>query len=273
MSPGHRPDGGHVADVLAKILARKREELAEAQRSCPLVEMRQRVDAAPAPRDFLQSLRDHAPLALIAEVKKASPSAGLIRADFDPVKIAQTYERHGAACLSVLTDQDFFQGSLRYLEQVRAAVSIPVLRKDFLIDPYQVFEARASGADAVLLIAECLSDAQLRELYDVATQLRMTSLIELYDPENLPRVLAVHPPLVGVNNRDLRSFVTDLNHTIRLRSQVPAGVLLVGESGIHTRADATRLQSAGVDAILVGESLMRQPDVGRAVDQLLGRDS
>jgi indole-3-glycerol phosphate synthase len=194
----------------------------------------------------------------------------VIRADFRPVEIAQTYERHGASCLSVLTDVQFFQGSLDYLRAIRQAIGIPVLRKDFLLDSYQLIEARAAGADAVLLIAECLDDCNLRKLHNEAIELGLTPLVELYEPANLPRVLAAGATLIGVNNRDLRTFEVDLEHTIRLRRDVPDECLLVGESGIYTREDAQRLEAAGVDAILVGESLMREADIGAAVDRLLG---
>ena len=185
--------------------------------------------------------------------------------------IAKVYEAHGATCLSVLTDEQFFQGNLEYLRQVRQAVSIPVLRKDFILDTYQLVEARAAGADAVLLIAECLDDCNLRKLHNEAVELNLTPLVEFYEPENLDRVLAAGASLIGVNNRDLRTFQVDLDHTIRMREKVPLDCVFVGESGIETRADAIRLQLAGVDAMLVGESLMRQADIGAAVDRLLAR--
>jgi indole-3-glycerol phosphate synthase len=209
---------------------------------------------------------------LIAEVKKASPSQGVIRADFDPVAIARTYESAGAACLSVLTDETYFQGRLDYLRQIRAATRIPLLRKDFILDSYQLVESRVAGADAVLLIAECLDDCNLRKLHNEAIELGLAPLVEFYEPQNLPRVLAAGAQLIGINNRDLRTFAVDLAHTIRLRPQVPDDCLLVAESGIHTRADVLRLQSAGIDAMLVGESLMRQPDIHAAVNQLLGKE-
>jgi indole-3-glycerol phosphate synthase len=193
----------------------------------------------------------------------------VIRADFQPVEIAQTYERHGATCLSVLTDVQFFQGSLDYLAAIRRATNLPLLRKDFILDSYQLVEARVAGADAVLLIAECLDDCNLRKLHNEAVELGLTPLVEFYEPENLARVLAAGAQLIGVNNRDLRTFAVDLEHTIRLRQEVPADAVLVGESGIYSRADVLRLQEAGVDAMLVGESLMRDPDIGAAVDRLL----
>jgi indole-3-glycerol phosphate synthase len=222
-------------------------------------------------RDFFGPLAAEGPIRLIAEVKKASPSAGVIREDFDPVAIAKIYEAHGASCLSVLTDESYFQGSLDYLRDVRAAVQLPVLRKDFIIDSYQLLEARAAGADAVLLIAECLDDCLLRGLHAEAVELGMTPLVELYDPANLPRVLEAGATLVGVNNRNLHTFEVDLEHTLRMRREIPDDCVLVGESGIKTHADVERLAAAGVDAILVGESLMRQADIGAAVDELLSR--
>lgn len=256
-------------NVLSRIIDHKRTEIAEAQRLRPAAELEQRIAQAPPVRDFVAALQAAPDIGLIAEIKKASPSAGIIRPDFDPVAIARIYEQHGASCLSVLTDERFFQGHLDYLRQIRAAVQIPVLRKDFLIDRYQVLEARAAGADCILLIAECLDDCHLRDLYFYASELGMESLIEIYDPENLDRVLKLEPALLGVNNRDLRTFVTDLDHTVRLASQIPNTTLLVSESGIRTRADIDRVKHAGARAILVGETLMRNPDLGSAVDELL----
>lgn len=259
-----------MSDVLEKIVSHKRREVEAARAARPPESLRERLSQAPPVRDFARALREGTGTRVIAEVKKASPSAGLIRADFDPVAIATTYERHGAACVSVLTDEQFFQGRLEYLTAVRQAVSIPVLRKDFLIDRYQVLEARAAGADCVLLIAECLDDCTLRDLYFHASELGMEALIEIYDPENLDRVLRLEPALLGINNRDLRTFVTDLEHSIALRDRVPDSCLLVSESGIHTRADVERLAKAGIDAILVGETLMRAPDIGARLDELRG---
>lgn len=256
--------------ILDKIVATKREEVARAKAERPESALRQRLADAPPTRDFLAALSAGPPIRLIAEVKKASPSKGVIRADFDPVAIARTYEEHGASCISVLTDEQYFQGSLEYLRQVRAAVDLPVLRKDFIIDPYQVVEARVAGADAVLLIAECLDDAMLKQLHDAIVDLGMTPLVELYEPANLSRVLQIGARLIGVNNRDLRTFEVDLEHTLRLRRQIPADRVAVGESGIRTRQDAGRLEAAGVQAMLVGESLLVKPDVAAAVDELLG---
>ena len=257
--------------ILDDIVATKRREIAEAQAKVPLESLQEQVADAPAPRDFFAALADAPPVRLIAEVKKASPSRGVIREDFDPVAIAKIYEAHGASCLSVLTDRDFFQGALEYLRAVRAAVELPVLRKDFIIDPYQVFEARVAGADAVLLIAECLDDVSLKELHDLIVQLGMTPLVELHQPENLPRVVRIGAKLIGINNRDLHTFKTDIGQTIQLRREIPSDRLVVGESGIHDRAQVETLEAAGVSAMLVGESLMREADLGAAVDRLLGK--
>lgn len=259
-----------ASSTLDKIVAAKRGQIAADRQRVPEAELRRRLAEAPAPRDFFAALAAPGPIKLIAEVKKASPSAGVIRADFDPVKIAETYVRHGASCLSVLTDEPFFQGRLEYLTAVRAAVAAPVLRKDFILDSYQLLEARAAGADAVLLIAECLDDCQLRKLHNETIELGMTPLVELYQRENLPRVLEAGATLVGVNNRDLRTFTVDLEHSLRLREAVPAHCVMVSESGIKTRADVERLQAAGIEAMLVGESLMRESDIGAAVSRLLG---
>ena len=260
-----------MTSILDEIVATKQQEIAAARQARPESELRAALLDAPPVRDFLAALSGPGGIHLIAEVKKASPSKGVIREDFQPVEIARTYERHGAAAISVLTDQPYFQGCLQYLSEIRAAVDIPLLRKDFILDCYQLLEARAAGADAVLLIAECLDDELLHRLHEEALQLGMTPLIELYEPDNLPRVLASGARLIGVNNRDLRSFEVDLQHAVRLRRQIPRDRLLVGESGIHTAADVQMLQAAGVNAILVGESLMASPDIGAAVDRLLGR--
>jgi len=257
--------------ILDDIVAHKRHEIDAAKSARPESQVRLAAVAAPPPRKFFDALAAPGPIKLIAEVKKASPSAGVIRADFEPVQIARIYEQHGATCLSVLTDEKFFQGSLDYLRGIRATVDLPVLRKDFILDKYQLYEARAAGADAVLLIAECLDDCHLRALHNEAVNLGMAPLVELYDPENLPRVLEAGATLIGINNRDLRTFKTDLNHTLRLREKLPDTFVLVSESGIRTRADVERLEAAGVDAILVGETLMANADIGKAVDALLGK--
>ncbi len=258
-------------NVLDKIVATKRTEIAAAKRARPEAAVREQAAEAPVVRDFFAALAAVGPIRLIAEIKRASPSAGVIRADFNPLEIGRTYERHGANCLSVLTDEQYFQGSLGDLRDVRAAVGLPVLRKDFILDSYQLYEARAAGADAVLLIAECLDDCHLRKLHDEAVALGMSPLVELYEPQNLQRVLDAGATLIGVNNRNLRTFETDLDHTLRLRQRIPDECVLVSESGIRTRADVERLSAAGVDAILVGETLMASADIGAAVDALLGR--
>lgn len=257
--------------VLDEIVASKRREIEAAKAARSESDLRTAANAAARPRDFFQALAAPGPIKLIAEVKKASPSAGIIRADFNPVAIARTYQQHGATCLSVLTDAPFFQGSLDDLRRVRAEVSLPVLRKDFILDKYQLLEARAAGADAVLLIAECLDDCNLRALHNEAVALGMTPLVELYEPENLPRVLEAGATLIGINNRNLHTFKTDLDHTLRMREKVPDTCLLVAESGIRTRSDVERLEAAGVDAILVGETLMASPDIGAAVAALLAQ--
>jgi indole-3-glycerol phosphate synthase len=256
--------------ILDDIVASKRREVAGARRWMPLEELEAQAAEAPPPRDFRAAIAGPGPIRLIAEVKKASPSASVIRADFDPIAIARAYQEHGAACISVLTDAPYFQGHLSYLARIRASVAIPLLRKDFLIDEYQVVEARLAGADAILLIAEILDDDAMAAMLARARGLGMAALVELHDAENLPRVLASGADLVGINNRDLREFRTDLEHTLRLRDRVPPGVLLVSESGIRTREDVLRLERADVSAILVGESLMRAPDIGAAVDEILG---
>ena len=263
--------GAHaLSTILDEILGQKHLEVAAARNRMSFGTLESRLSSAPPVRGFLQSLQAAVHPALIAEVKKASPSAGLIRPDFDPVTIARQYEVAGATCLSVLTDEKFFQGHLDYLRDIRQVVRIPVMRKEFIIDRYQIAEARLAGADCVLLIAECLDDTQLHDLYGYCRSLGMDALIELYDLENVDRVLATGAKLLGINNRDLRTFITSLEHTFRVKARIPDDVLLVSESGISTRADIERLRSAGVGAVLVGESLMRQPDIGQAVRELMG---
>lgn len=258
-----------MSSILDKIVQHKRTEIASAKKLMPLEALCDQIDEAEPPKDFVSSLRAGLPqVGLIAEVKKASPSKGLIREDFDPVSIATEYAAAGANCISVLTDSHFFQGHLDFLRQIRAAVSVPLLRKDFILDEYQVFEARAAGADAVLLIAECLSPDRLKQLHDQVTQVGMTALVELYDAANLEAVMACNPTLVGVNNRDLNTFEVDLEHSIRIRKQVPADVTFVSESGIFHHADVELLQANQVDAMLVGESLMRSDDIAKAIREL-----
>lgn len=262
-----------MSTILDKIVAHKRDEIAQAKSARPEAELRAQLKDAPPVRDFFAALAADGPIKLIAEVKKASPSKGVIRADFHPVEIARSYERAGASCLSVLTDEHFFQGSLEYLRQIRSAVNLPLLRKDFILDAHQLVEARVAGADAVLLIAECLDDCNLRKLHAEAIELGLTPLVEFYDEENLERALAAGATLIGVNNRDLRTFEVDLGRAVRMREKVPLDAVFVGESGIYTRDDVLRLQAAGVDAILVGESLMREADVEAATRRLLGREA
>jgi indole-3-glycerol phosphate synthase len=256
--------------ILDDIVASKHREVVAARRRMPLEELEAQAADAPPMRDFRAMLAGPGPIRLIAEVKRASPSANVIRADFDPVAIARTYQNHGASCVSVLTDAPYFKGHLSYLARVRASVVVPLLRKDFLIDEYQVVEARLAGADGILLIAEILDDETLGHLLSRARDLQMTALVELHDPANLPRVLAAGPECVGINNRDLRYFATDIEHTLRLRDRIPPQIIVVSESGIRTRSDVERLQAAGVSAILVGESLMKARDIGQAVERLLG---
>jgi indole-3-glycerol phosphate synthase len=256
--------------ILDKIVETKRREVAAARAAVPDADLERRASSLPPTRDFAAALRRDGQVTVIAEVKKASPSAGVIRADFDPVVIGKTYEAHGAAAISVLTDVDYFQGSLAYLTAVRAAVGCPVLRKDFVIDRYQLLEARVAGADAVLLIAECLPGDELATLQRQATALGLHTLIELHDADQLPRVLDAGGPVVGINNRDLRSFTTRVEHTLDLLPKIPTDRTVVSESGITSHADLVRLGKAGARAVLVGESLMRSPDIGAALNALRG---
>jgi indole-3-glycerol phosphate synthase len=256
--------------ILDNILVRTRQKIQADRAEVPDAELEARLDEVPPGRDFFAALAAGPSVQLIAEVKRASPSAGLIRPDFDPVAIAQAYAAGGAACISVLTDEPFFQGSLEYLRQIRQHVALPLLRKDFVVDRYQLLQARTAGADCVLLIAECLSADQLRRLHDQAGELGLQTLVELYDAENLAAVLSTGTRLVGINNRDLRTFATSLEHTLKLRPQIPADRLVVGESGIQSHDDLLRLGAVGVKAVLVGESLMRQSDIAGATRRLLG---
>ncbi|MFP4160473.1 MAG: indole-3-glycerol phosphate synthase TrpC [Ectothiorhodospira sp.] len=260
-------------DILKKILARKREEVAERRRRTPLEELTRFVDAAPAVRPFLQALRTRiqtGDAAVIAEIKKASPSKGVLRPDFDPAAIARSYAQGGAACLSVLTDHDFFQGHEAHLEDARAACALPVLRKDFIVDPYQVYEARVMGADCVLLIVSALGDVNLKDLLMLAHELGMSTLVETHGTEELDRALNLDAELIGINNRDLRTFETRLETTLDLVDRVPADRLLVTESGIHSPEDVQRMRRAGVHAFLVGEALVKTPDPGAALSRLMG---
>ena len=263
-----------TSDILKRILTRKVEEIDERSQRVDLRELSRRVEDADPPRDFLASLYREIETgrpAVIAEVKNASPSRGVLREDFDPAQIAASYECGGAACLSVLTDVDFFKGADSYLQQARAACSLPVLRKDFIIDPYQVYEARVLGADCVLLIVAALGDAMLRELLKLATHLGMNTLVEVHDREELERALLMPAPLIGINNRDLRSFETSLEVTLGLLELIPEDRLVVTESGIHTRADVALMRSRGVNAFLVGEAFMRSAEPGDKLVELFGR--
>ena len=254
-----------MSDILNRILARKVEEIAARSASLPLSELSARIGGLPPTRGFAAAIEaklDAGLPAVIAEVKKASPSQGVIREDFDPAAIAVSYAAGGAACLSVLTDADFFQGSEAFLQQARAACDLPVLRKDFTIDAYQVYEARAIGADCILLIVAALGDASLLELSLLAAELDLDVLVEVHDEEELERALDIPAPLIGINNRNLRTFETSLDTTLRLRSQVGDDRILVTESGIHGPADVVRLCEAGIGAFLVGEAFMRAPDPG-----------
>ena len=257
--------------ILDDIIAYKKLEVAEAKKAAPVGALLETARTLSAPRGFEQSLRRRRSegIALIAEIKKASPSKGLIRADFDPHALALAYSDGGATCLSVLTDGPSFKGSREDLRMARGAASLPIIRKDFMIDPYQIVEARAWGADCILLIVACLSDAQMHELAAAADELGLDILIETHDEIEIDRALEVGSGMVGINNRNLKTFATDLATTERLAPRVPKDRLLIAESGINTSRDITRLQATGAGAFLVGESLMRQPDVRQATATLL----
>lgn len=260
-----------MSDILNKIVAVKREEVAAGLKKVSLAAMRADAESRVLTRDFVGALRAKmaaGQAAVIAEIKKASPSKGVLRADFIPADIAQSYAEHGAACLSVLTDKQFFQGSVDYLKQARASCTLPVLRKDFMIDPYQVYEARVMGADCILLIAACLDDAQMVDLEAVARSLDMAVLVEVHDRPELERALRLKTPLVGINNRNLRTFEVTLDTTLAMVNDVPADRLLVTESGILGPEDVQRMRAAQVHAFLVGEAFMRAKDPGEALARL-----
>ena len=258
--------------ILEAILAHKRTEVQERQLKVPQPRMAARAKDAPPPRDFLAALQTPKTglVSLIAEVKKASPSAGIICADFDPIAIARAYESGGASCLSVLTDEKFFQGHDDYLKAAREAVALPVIRKDFVVSGWQIYESRALGADAVLLIVAALTPAQIADYQALAQELSMAALVEVHTESEMAIALGANAKLIGINSRDLNTFVTDLGAVARLAAMVPADVTLVAESGIKTPADVRRVADAGAKAILVGETLMRAPDIGAAVRELMG---
>ena len=261
----------NTPDVLKKILKRKVEEISAAVAAESLSALSQRASQASLPRGFVSSLKsriDQGESAVIAEIKKASPSKGVIRENFDPAEIARSYARGGAACLSVLTDIDFFQGDAQYLIEARAVCELPVIRKDFIIDQYQVYEARAMGADCILLIVAALGDATLMELYGLARHLDMDVLIEVHDKEELQRALQLSPDMIGINNRDLRTFDVTLQTTLDLLGHIPEGVLVVTESGILSRSDVQLMRDNQVNAFLVGEAFMRAESPGQTLEEL-----
>jgi len=260
-----------MSDILNQIVEVKRQEIAAALKKKSLAAMRADAESRVLTRDFVGAMRAKitaGQAAVIAEIKKASPSKGVLRTDFEPADIAQSYAENGAACLSVLTDRQFFQGQPDYLKQARASCELPVLRKDFMVDPYQIYESRAMGADCILLIAACLEDGQMAELEAIARSLDMAVLVEVHDAAELDRALKLKTPLVGINNRNLRTFEVTLETTLSLRDRVPSDRLLVTESGILGRADVQRMREAGVNAFLVGEAFMRAPDPGVALAEL-----
>ncbi|PUE53819.1 indole-3-glycerol-phosphate synthase [Limnohabitans sp. Rim8] len=260
-----------MSDILNEIVAVKHQEVAAALQRKSLAAMRADAESRVLTRDFVGALRAKIAAglpAVIAEIKKASPSKGVIREDFIPADIAQSYAEHGAACLSVLTDKDFFQGQVDYLKQARASCDLPVLRKDFMVDPYQVYEARVMGADCILLIAACLTDVQMAEMEAIARNLDMAVLVEVHDAAELQRALKLKTPLVGINNRNLRTFEVSLDTTIGMLKDVPADRLLITESGIVQRSDVQKMRDANVHAFLVGEAFMRAPDPGVALAEL-----
>ncbi|MFM1766548.1 MAG: Indole-3-glycerol phosphate synthase [Pseudomonadota bacterium] len=260
-----------MSDILKKIVAVKHEEIAASLRKKSLEAVRADAESRVLTRDFVGAMRhkiDNGQSAVIAEIKKASPSKGVLRADFMPADIAQSYAEHGAACLSVLTDAQFFQGSADFLKQARASCDLPVLRKDFMVDPYQVYEARVMGADCILLIAACLDDAQMKDMEAVARSMDMAVLVEVHDAEELNRALKLKTPLVGINNRNLRTFEVSLDTTLGILKDVPADRILVTESGILSSADVQKMREAHVNAFLVGEAFMRAADPGKALADL-----
>jgi indole-3-glycerol phosphate synthase len=262
-----------VSDILAKILATKQKEVAAAKAELPLAELKKLAEASPKPRDFTGALRQKLSAnkpAVIAEVKKASPSKGILRENFNPAEIAKSYQQHGAACLSVLTDKDYFQGSAEILKQVRKAVNLPILRKDFMVDEYQIHEARLWGADAILLIVAALSLEAMQHLEQVAQNLGLAVLVESHNQEELELALKLKTPLIGINNRNLKTFDTSLNTTISLKGQIPQERIIITESGILAPQDVSLMQQNGINAFLVGEAFMRAEEPGVALTGLFG---
>ena len=259
--------------ILDEIFAFKHEEVAASRRIRPLAEVRRLAEAAPPALSFKAALKrpsTHSPLRLIAEVKCASPSRGLLAADFNPTQLAAVYQQNGASAISVLTDENFFKGSLAYLEQIKTLnLGLPLLRKDFIFDPYQVFEARAAGADAILLIAAHLDNPLLADLHALALETGMAALVEVHNEAELSKALTFSPEFIGINNRNLHDFTVDINTCLRLSLNLPSGVILVAESGIQSAADAALLRASRIDAMLVGEALVTAPDTGRMIRSLL----
>ena len=256
--------------ILDSIIEHKQKELQIEQEQIPLAKLKSKLADLPSTKDFKKAISQPDSISLIAEVKKKSPSKGIIREDFDPVSIAKIYAENGATAISVLTDVKFFDGKLEYLTAIREEVDVPLLRKDFTIDPYHIYQARVTGADAVLLIVAVLSSEQLCEFVEIASSLSMASLVEVHTESELDIALNIGAEIIGINNRDLRTFNTDLATTYKLRESIPSNKVVVSESGIYTRADVESLHEAGIDAILVGESLMRSQDIGEKVHKLIG---
>ena len=259
--------------ILDTIVAHKRIELADDKQRMPFDTLKRKIQDLPPTRDFCAALSPPNCVHLIAEVKKKSPSKGIIREDFNPVEIARTYAANGASSISVLTDREFFAGELAYLSAIREAVTLPLLRKDFTIDPYHIYQARLAGADAVLLIVSILTSTQLREFIEIARSLGLASLVEVHTEEESEVALTGGAEIVGINNRDLKTFHTDIATTFRLKDSIPTDTVVISESGINTHEDVMKLKEAGINAILVGESLMRSPDIGAKVRELLGNES
>lgn len=257
------------AMILDKIISYKREEIKRDKAITPLAELEKRLASAPKVRKFKAAISKTNKINLIAEVKKASPSKGVIREDFDPVRIAKIYESNGASALSVLTDEKFFQGSLSYLIQIREAVKLPILRKEFIIDEYQIYQSRVFGADAILLIVACLTSDELKRLYNLATDLKLDSLVEVHTVVELKTALEVGCEIIGINNRDLKTFHTDINTTFRLKELIPDDRIVVSESGINSALDVIKLKSCHINAILVGEALMKEKDIGKKMKELI----